>query len=294
MRKNEPVDDASRRMAMGALGGSPYLLRKAITSYLPVAEFKRLPGTEDWLANEYEAGQTFDQYKVYANRVERGRNKVYVKPIGEDLDMGMVKSIRKLTTAYYPGLVFPMLKSIPLSNLSVESRTGPFGPQYPVSPILYQLQKHSPLDRYGVFGLTMADLYTDESSNFVFGVSNVINKTAVVSFVRYVESETPENSVFTRACKVILHEMGHMVGLLHCIYYECLMNGSNSITELDQNSFRLCPICLKKLHYCFEFDIIQWYRNLSSVFMEIGMREESEWHQNRAESIQNSLPGRKK
>ena len=29
-----------------------------------------------------------------------------------------------------------------------------------------------------------------------------------------------------RAVKVMLHEIGHMFGLKHCIYFSCLMQGS--------------------------------------------------------------------
>ena len=39
--------------------------------------------------------------------------------------------------------------------------------------------------------------------------------------------------------------------MTHCPYYECLMNGSNLVTEADKKPFALCPICLRKLDtYC--------------------------------------------
>jgi len=31
----------------------------------------------------------------------------------------------------------------------------------------------------------------------------------------------------------MLHEIGHMFGLKHCVYYECLMNGIMSVEEQD-------------------------------------------------------------
>ena len=39
--------------------------------------------------------------------------------------------------------------------------------------------------------------------------------------------------------------------MTHCPYFECLMNGSNLVTEADKKPFALCPICLRKLDsYC--------------------------------------------
>ena len=49
-------------------------------------------------------------------------------------------------------------------------------------------------------------------------------------------------------CHVMVHEITHLFGLRHCIYYECLMNGVMSAEEQKQCGIRiLCPVCLKKL-----------------------------------------------
>jgi len=37
-----------------------------------------------------------------------------------------------------------------------------------------------------------------------------------------------------RCCRVLTHEGGHVIGLKHCIHFECLMNGSNSMEVLSQ------------------------------------------------------------
>jgi len=52
-----------------------------------------------------------------------------------------------------------------------------------------------------------------------------------------------------RACKTMSHEISHMFGIRHCIYYECLMNGSNKIEEADVKPAWLCPVCLRKLKF---------------------------------------------
>lgn len=51
------------------------------------------------------------------------------------------------------------------------------------------------------------------------------------------------------------HEITHMFGIKHCIYYECLMNGTMSAEESKRKTnHTLCPICLKKLQCNIKFD----------------------------------------
>ena len=60
------------------------------------------------------------------------------------------------------------------------------------------------------------------------------------------------NILLYRCLKTACHELCHVLGMTHCPYYECLMNGSNLVTEADAKPFALCPICLKKLVSYFE------------------------------------------
>ncbi len=52
------------------------------------------------------------------------------------------------------------------------------------------------------------------------------------------------------------HEIGHLFGIKHCIFNNCLMNGSNSLEEASSKSFHYCPVCLRKLHIALGFDMI--------------------------------------
>lgn len=295
----KPPNDRDLQVALGALGGSPFLLRKAITSFT-VAERKRVPGPGDWLAEQYEAGQTFDQYKIYANRIEGKRNKLYIQPLGTGLSSDLLQTLASLCLVFFPGLQFPVRLPRRLSSLEATPRETPKGPQYKGNSLLSQLRSLTSLNRYGVIGVTMADLYDNEEGNFVYGLANVINKTGVFSFARYhpqfygidASEEQAREVVLLRAAKVMLHEIGHMLGMLHCIYYECLMNGSNNIEETDATPLHLCPVCLRKLHFCLDFSPIDWYSNLSQFYQSLGgpFLAEAEWHQSRANTVVASLP----
>ena len=71
-------------------------------------------------------------------------------------------------------------------------------------------------------------------------------------------------------CKVMTHEVGHMFGLKHCVFYECAMNGSNSGEESARRPFWLCPVCLRKLQHVINFDVLERYEALKSVCAELG------------------------
>ena len=70
-----------------------------------------------------------------------------------------------------------------------------------------------------------------------------------------------------------------MLGMAHCIFYDCLMNGSNNLAEMDrQNSF-LCPICLRKLKHAVGIDLHKRYQSLQAFFQKNNLDEQSEWLQ---------------
>ena len=49
-----------------------------------------------------------------------------------------------------------------------------------------------------------------------------------------------------RCCKLLVHEVAHLLGVDHCIHFACLMNGSNHLEEAERRPFALCPLDLRK------------------------------------------------
>ena len=86
------------------------------------------------------------------------------------------------------------------------------------------------------------------------------------------------------------HEIGHMFGINHCIHYNCIMNGSNSLKESDRQSTFLCPICLRKLHFAVygfnpNFDILARYRKMAEFWAEHGQEVEVDWLRRRIDKL---------
>jgi len=72
-----------------------------------------------------------------------------------------------------------------------------------------------------------------------------------------------------------------MVGIQHCIYFNCLMNGSNHLEESDRRPLHLCPVDLRKLHYSIGFDINQRYRSRLEFAKAVHFDDEVQWLERR-------------
>ncbi|GAB1297004.1 Archaemetzincin-2 [Apodemus speciosus] len=156
--------------------------------------------------------------------------------------------------------------------------------------ILAFLKKNKPEDAFCIVGITMIDLYPRDSWNFVFGQAS-LSSVGIFSFARYGKDfytskyegslKTPQPtsssdySIFDnyyipeftsvlllRSCKTLTHEIGHILGLRHCQWLACLMQGSNHLEESDRRPLNVCPICLRKLQSAIGFNIVERYKAL--------------------------------
>ena len=147
--------------------------------------------------------------------------------------------------------------------------------------------------------VTMADIYPDENWNFVYGQARTIDGVGVYSFARLdpLFPTSPEKLIkipltdehrilmLRRCVKILLHEVGHLFGLKHCIYYICLMNGANHELEMDRQPLYLCPVCLRKLHSTIQFDVRQVYEKFAKLCEKYGLEEESTWYRKRLDCL---------
>ena len=84
--------------------------------------------------------------------------------------------------------------------------------------------------------VTMMDLYPKPTWSFAFGEADLEGGVGVFSFARYVPRQATgaASLLLRRALQVMVHEALHLFGLGHCLYYECCMQGSNSLEESDR------------------------------------------------------------
>ena len=166
--------------------------------------------------------------------------------------------------------------------------------------LLEFLDTIAPDDAFCTIALTMSDLYQDDSDLFVAGLATILtpgNHVGVFSLCRYdptiqfspefwnnieygndhLNPEEKKRLILTRSCRLITHEIAHTFGIGHCIYYQCLMNGSGHLAEDFQQPMFLCPVDLHKLEYLCGFDIIGRYMKMKEFFQKIGLVNDIKW-----------------
>jgi archaemetzincin len=256
----------------------------------------------DWLAEHKEFGQSFRSYSQGSyNRVKGSKqNVIYLMCLDKVDDQYLIDLdvlVEYMSAFYYP-LKVKMISGSG-SNQSFKTRMNHGVKQYYIPDIFALLKTHIAKDAYCLIGVTMTDLYPNEDWNFVFGQASITGRYGVFSFARYhpafydstveVDQEEVKNIMLRRSCRVCSHEVGHMFGLLHCIYYNCIMMGSNHLEETDSKASDLCPVCLHKLQSNIGFNEMKRYTALSEFFNKYSdiFPEEKEWTEERIKSLQN-------
>lgn len=86
----------------------------------------------------------------------------------------------------------------------------------------------------------------------VFGEARQNGDMALVSLYRLAaptDGVAPApDAVLARCAKIALHELGHLLNLLHCSDPQCLMHFSDSLGVLDRLPFNFCRYCRRSLH----------------------------------------------
>jgi archaemetzincin len=292
-----PPDEKTIRNAIGDLNGLPTALQRAFTpdknSFDPIPE----PRPADWLAVHNERGQTFDEFKgSQPNRPTQNQHVIYLQPL-EDFAPEHSPSndkLREFAAAFF-AMEVKVLPPVKIDGSTFVTRRNPFtnNPQILTNDVLNFLKARIPADAFCVLAITMEDLYPEPSWNFVFGQASVRDRVGVYSFARYDpafygEPRAPgyEVLLLRRSCKVLAHETGHMFGLAHCTYFNCLMNGSNHLVEADRRPLHLCPVCLRKLQSSIGFDVLQRYSALEGICRVNGFTDEADWLTRRLENLQ--------
>lgn len=78
---------------------------------------------------------------------------------------------------------------------------------------------------------------------------------------------------FSRLARMVSHELGHCLGMAHCVYYACNMQGTAGMKEDLRQPPYLCQVCEAKVSHAI------------SVELQEVVTEQEEWKSQRCEAL---------
>nr|XP_015216087.1 PREDICTED: archaemetzincin-1 isoform X3 [Lepisosteus oculatus] len=203
-------------------------------------------------------------------------------------------NLKSYLGAFFLGLNVKFLPSISSLSIKCDIRRIPHSStiQLHVDGILKHLMALKPMDAFCVLGVTFCDLYSCDTWNYTYGKS-LNEQVGVCSFSRLSgrtsekvpeagewkaethhlrkesqhvkeQPETLTLNELLQCCKVVSHEVRHLVGLEHCRWLRCAMQGVTSQDEVFLRPTDLCPICLRKLQFALGFTLLERYKKLQA------------------------------
>ena len=202
-----------------------------------------------WYGIFAEPVQTLAAYRAQnPRRPTATRGALVLVPLGSfsPAEKRQLQELREFCALYF-ALPTRLEAPLPLEPLNVPARGENAKTQFDADAILARLAPRLPADAVAYLAVTNRDLWSGDLS-FVFGLASLENRVGVYSLARY-RAKGARDRELRRACQVLGHETGHMFGITHCVFYRCVMNGSNSLPDADGTPLDLCPACEAKLRW---------------------------------------------
>lgn len=247
-----------------------------------------VPG--DWRSGpgKNELHQTFAAYQRSRPVDPGGKRQVLVlRPVGgcPPHMRPVFKQLEEFLTAYFDrptrwGAALPF----PRKGLRMVVSAYGAHAQFPILPSLRLLVRSVPLDALAVLGVTCTDLYQKKGNRYLFGYGTLHHRAGLCSVARlypllHTKADRVSRTIgLMRSFKLISHETGHVLGLHHCASSQCVMNGINSLQEVDGQPLHLCPVCLAKLAFHLRFDIRNRYRRLAALLTHLRQPTHAGWY----------------
>jgi archaemetzincin len=118
--------------------------------------------------------------------------------------------------------------------------------QYHSSQLLLGLKRFMKSQNGKILGITSLDLFIPILT-YVFGEAELNGTAAIVSDHRldpqFYGLPQDTDLLRKRLVKESIHELGHTLGLQHCTNYECALNVSTYVEEIDLKCDCFCSEC---------------------------------------------------
>jgi len=143
-----------------------------------------------------------------------------------------------------PEIPFPVL--IREGMLDISEFYNPKRNQYDGNLLLKELEYRYIGEFYKTIGIFNVDLFIPILT-YIFGQAYLNGRCGIVSVHRLRNERygliPDEQLLLDRLVKEVIHELGHTLGLIHCIHSECVMRSGTYVEDIDQKTTHFCEKC---------------------------------------------------
>jgi len=131
-------------------------------------------------------------------------------------------------------------------HLDISEFYDPGRRQYNGNRLLKEVDTLYADDSGKIIGLFNVDLFIPILT-FIFGQAFLSGRTGIASHYRLSNERygmNPDDKlILERFKKEVIHELGHTLGLVHCLIPTCVMRSSTYVEDIDQKDVSLCAKC---------------------------------------------------
>ena len=167
------------------------------------------------------------------------------------MDSPKLENLKQFMEAYYHSV---KIRIVPRVSLSKVGELNEDEQLLVPDAMKFLRRRRAPRDVFAQIAITMVDITPGDGWNYVYGQASLSDGVGIFSFARYSANfwreerrtlnDKEQQSLLKKSCKTMAHEVGHIFGLRHCIYFHCIMNGNNGC---EYTPLLACPVCLRKL-----------------------------------------------
>ena len=154
------------------------------------------------------------------------------------------------------GRLFVSSVNIEMSHLDLSEFYDPIRRQYDGNSLLKAIDSVSSNTHLKYLGLFQVDLFIPILT-YIFGQAILGGRAGIASLYRlrneHYGMKKDENLLLDRFTKVIIHELGHMFGLIHCQNPSCVMRSSTYVEDIDQKNQNFCGQCRNEIDKCLTY-----------------------------------------
>jgi len=122
--------------------------------------------------------------------------------------------------------------------------------QYDANRLLQLVHAEYSSDSLKTIGLFQVDLFIPILT-YIFGQARYNGSTGIASVYRLRNEQygmpANEKLLYERFRKVVIHELGHAFGLIHCHVPICVMRPGTYVEDIDQKKHLFCNKCSTEL-----------------------------------------------